>query len=111
MDTYVISALAGVSGVVLGYIIARLDGIYSLLRRQPQSALPAPSSFFAKKHDTARAEVQEKVGQIEIDASKFVTDIRTDNIKKVTDIVMGKTTTQSDTINQSVSKLAQLKGR
>lgn len=111
MDTYIIGALAGISGVVLGYIIARLDGIYSLLRQQPQSSLPAPSSFFAKKHDIARAEVQEKVGQIEIDASKYVTDIRTDNIKKITDTVLGKTTTQSDTINQSVSKLAQLKGR
>lgn len=111
MDTYIISALAGMSGVVLGYVIARLDSIYSLLHQQPQSSLPAPSSFFAKKPATARAEVQEKVGQIEIDASKFVTDINTDNIKKITDIVLGKTTTQQDTINQSVSKLAQLKGR
>lgn len=109
MDTYVIGALAG---VVLGYVIARLDGIYSLLRHQREAdTLPQPSSFFAKKRDKLQAEVEERVAQIAIDSSKFVTDIRTDNINKITDIVLGTTTTQQDTINQSVSKLAQLKGR
>ena len=111
-NIYVVGCIAVFAGLVLGYLIARLDGIYSLLRQQQEANnLPQPSSFFAKKRDKAQAEVEEKVGQISIDSSKFVTDIRTDNIKKVTDVVMGKTTTQQDTINQSVSKLSQLKGR
>lgn len=111
MNIYLVGIAAGLSGVVLGYVIARLDGIYSLLRQQPVNNLPAPSSFFAKKHDKARAEVEEKVSQISIDTSKFVTEIKTDNISKVNDVALGKTTTQQDTLNQSVSKLAQLKGR
>lgn len=105
------AAAAGLGGIVMGYVIARLDGIYSLLRQQPVNNLPEPSSFFAKKRDKAQAEVEEKVGQISIDASKFVTDIRTDNISKINNVELGKTTTQQDTLNQSVSKLAQLKGR
>lgn len=114
MNIYLVGIAAGLGGIVLGYFLARLDAIYTMLREQ-QSGLTLeqrqPSSFFAKKRDKAQAEVEEKVGQISIDASKFVTDIKTDNISKVTDIVMGKTTTQQDTLNQSVSKLAQLKGR
>jgi histidinol-phosphate/aromatic aminotransferase/cobyric acid decarboxylase-like protein len=111
MNIYLVGIAAGFSGVVLGYVIARLDGIYSLLRQQPVNNLPEPSSFFAKKHDKARAEIEEKVGQISIDTSKFVTEIKTDNISKVNDVELGKKTTQQDTLNQSVSKLAQLKGR
>lgn len=115
MTAYVLIAVgAGVVGVVLGYLLARLDAIYTLLR-DSQSGLTLeqrrPSSFFAKKHDKEQTEVEEKIGQISIDSSKFVTDIRTDNINKITDVVLGKTTTQQDTINQSVSKLAQLKGQ
>lgn len=111
MNIYLVGITAGLSGIVLGYVIARLDGIYSLLRQQPVNNLPEPSSFFAKKRDKAQAEVEERVGQISIDDRKFVTDIRTDNISKVNNVELGKTTTQQDTLNQSVSKLAQLKGR
>jgi hypothetical protein len=115
MTEYVaIVVSVGVVGIILGYLLARLDAVYTMLRDN-QTGLTLeqrqPSSFFAKKHDKARAEVEERVGQISIDASKFVTDIRTDNIKKITDTVLGKTTTQQDTLNQSVSKLAQLKGK
>lgn len=107
-------AVSVAAGLVLGYLLARLDAIYSLLREQ-QSGLTLdqrqPTSFFAKEKRREQAEVEEKVGQIAIDSSKFVTDIRTDNIKKVTDTILGKTTTQQDTINQSVSRLAQLKAK
>lgn len=111
MNIYVVAVVAGLAGLVFGYVIARLDGIYSLLREQPVNNLPTPSSFFAKKRDKAQAAVEAKVGQIAIDDRKFVTDIKTDNISKVTDVELGKKTTQQDTINQSVSKLAQLKGK
>jgi histidinol-phosphate/aromatic aminotransferase/cobyric acid decarboxylase-like protein len=111
MNIYLVGIAAGLSGVVLGYVIARLDGIYSLLRQQPINNLPAPSSFFAKKHDKQRAAAEERVAQVSIDERKFVTDIKTDNIQKVNELELGNKTTQQDTINQSVSKLAQLKGR
>ena len=115
MTIYITLVAASVAaGLVLGYLLARLDAIYTPLREQQTGLTVAqrqPSSFFAKKRDKAQAEVETKVGQIEIDSSKFVTDIRTDNITKLTDTILGKTTTQQDTINQSVSKLAQLKGK
>lgn len=111
MDTYLIGALAGLGGLVVGYAIARLDGIYSLLRQQPVNTLPTPSSFFATKLDKRQAAAAERVAQVSIDESKFVTDIKTDTIQKVNELALGKTTTQQDTINQSVSKLAHLKGR
>jgi histidinol-phosphate/aromatic aminotransferase/cobyric acid decarboxylase-like protein len=111
MNIYLVGIAAGLSGVVLGYVIARLDGIYSLLRQQPANNLPAPSSFFAKKHDNKQAAVEERVSQITIDDRKFVADIKTDNIQKLNELELGKKTTQQDTLNQSVSKLAQLKGR
>lgn len=114
MNIYLVGIAAGLGGLVLGYFLARLDAIYTLLREQ-QSGLTfeqrQPSSFFAKKHDKAQAEVEAKVGQISIDTSKFVTEIKTDNIQKVNAVELGKKTTQQDTLNQSVSKLAQLKGR
>jgi hypothetical protein len=115
MTEYVsIAVAAGLVGIILGYFLARLDAVYAMLRDN-QAGLTReqrqPTSFFTKERRREQADVEEKVGQISIDASKFVTDIRTDNIQKVTDIVMGKTTTQQDTLNQSVSKLAQLKGK
>lgn len=115
MTEYIaIAAAVGLVGIFLGYLLARLDAVYTILRDK-QSGLTLeqrqPQSFFAKERRREQAEVEEKVNQISIDASKFVTDIRTDNIQKVTDIVMGKTTTRQDTLNQSVSKLAQLKGK
>lgn len=116
MSTVLLVGVAsGLAGVILGYLLARLDAIYTLLRAKQESGLlleqRQPSSFFAKKHDRERAAVQEKIGGISIDTSTFVTEIKTDTMQKVNDVAMGKTTTQSDTINQSVSKLAQLKGK
>lgn len=115
MTAYIaVAAAAGLAGVLFGYFLARLDAIYTVLREN-QSGLTLeqrqPSSFFAKKYDKARADVQEKIGQIEIDTRKFVTEIKTDAIQKGSDKELCKKTTQQDTINQSVSKLAQLKGR
>jgi predicted Holliday junction resolvase-like endonuclease len=115
MTEYVAIVVAvGVVGIILGYLLARLDAVYTMLRDN-QSGLTQeqrqPTSFFTKERRREQADVEEKIGQISIDSSKFVTDIRTDNIKRLTDTILGKTTTQQDTINQSVSKLAQLKGK
>lgn len=111
MNIYLIGITAGLIGVVLGYVIARLDGIYSLLRHQPVNNTPEPSSFFATKLDKKQTAVEARVAQVSIDERKFVADIKTDNIQKVNELELGNKTTQQDTINQSVSKLAQLKGR
>lgn len=111
MNIYLVGVAAGLTGVVLGYLIARLDSIYSLLRQQPANNLPEPSSFFATKLDKKQTAVEARVAQVAIDERKFVADIKTDNISKVNELELGKKTTQQDTLNQSVSKLAQLKGR
>ena len=108
--TILVGVAAGLAGIILGYFLARLDAIYTLLRDQSNSAPSQPQSFFAKQK-REQAEVEEKVGKISIDERKFVSDIKTDNIKKVTEVELGKKTQQQDNINQSVSRLAQLKGR
>jgi hypothetical protein len=108
--TILVGVAAGFVGIILGYFLARLDAIYTLLRGQSNSAPSQPQSFFAKqKRD--QAEVEERMGKISIDERKFVADIKTDNIKKVTEVELGKKTQQQDNINQSVSRLAQLKGK
>jgi len=105
-----VGVAAGLAGIILGYFLARLDAIYALLRDQPRAVQDQPQSFFAKQK-REQAEVQEKVGKISIDERKFVADIKTDNIKKVTEVELGKKTQQQDNINQAVSRLAQLKGK
>jgi hypothetical protein len=93
-------------GVALGYLLGRLDLFYR------GAASSAPPSFFrqaARSRDNDDA--VDRVARVSIDERKVVTDIKTDNIKKVTALELGSKTVQQDTINQSVSKLAQLKGR
>jgi hypothetical protein len=103
---------AGLVGVVLGYFLARLDSIYTRLMKEDGTG---PVDFFRKENckwpRPDPQQLKEKITAVEIDDRKFVTDIKTDNISKVNELELGKTTTQQDTINQSVSKLAQLKGR
>jgi hypothetical protein len=108
-----VSAISFLGGLILGYFLARLDAIYTLLREQASGLTVEqrqPTSFFAKQRkEREQAEVEEKIGKIAIDERKFVADINVDNIQKVTEVELGKTTTQQDNINQSVSKLARLK--
>lgn len=111
MVVYFVGGTCFVAGLFIGYLLALLVIVTLELSKASIHGKSTTSGFFAKKLDKVHAEVEERVAQIAIDSSKFVTDIRTDNINKVTDIVLGTTTTQQDTINQSVSKLAQLKGR
>jgi hypothetical protein len=118
MDSYItliivaVCLFALIIGVVLGYFLARLDGIYARLMQEDRTG---PVDFFRKENckwpRPDPQQLKEKITAVSIDDSKFVTDIKTDNISKVNELELGKTTTQQDTINQSVSKLAQLKGR
>lgn len=108
-------------GFLLGYFFARLDFFYVVLRKLHgdsggaivmENRAAAPVSFFEREKPTTKAaEVKEKLGKIDIDTRTVVTKIDTDTIQRGSTAEMGKVTAQEDTINASVSKLAQLKGR
>lgn len=101
-----------------GYFFARLDFFYVALRRLhgDNFIVDAPgahsTSFIERTTSRAKqADTQEKLSKISIDTSTVVTKIDTDGIQRGSDVELGKTTSQEDTINASVSKLAQLKGK
>jgi hypothetical protein len=108
-------------GFVLGYFIARMDFLYVVLKKIHgegsgsfimESRVQSPTSFFEKEKQAAKvSDTKEKLGKIDIDTRTVVTKIDTDTIQKGSDVELGKTTAQEDTINASVSKLAQLKGK
>ena len=113
----------GVGCLVVGYALARLDGIYFLLRQWHSAGLPGgvthvqapeqaprPAGFF--KHDE-RSENQPKAafGKIDIDSRTVVTQINTAGLQRASSAEMGKTTQTADEINKSVSRLSQLKGK
>lgn len=104
-------------GVIGGYCCARLDYIYVRLREWHEGAsqLPQATGFFAERMDRAArkpaGQTQVVAEKIDIDARTVVTEINTKDIQKGSEIELGTTTAQQDTINESVSRLAQLKGR
>lgn len=101
-----------------GYLVARLDSIYAALSRREIAGnggallaeMREPPVVAAIKKQ-GQEEIDRKVAAVTIDSSKFVTPINTAEIQKVTAVELGTTTKQTDTLNQSVSKLAQLKGQ
>jgi hypothetical protein len=98
-------------GYVVGYTIGRLDLIYRtlLLFTSGTSGAGKPADFFTKvKAEDKAACVKTK---IDIDDSKFVAPIKTDNLAKTSAATLGKITTTEDDIQASVSRLAQLKGK
>lgn len=107
-------------GFLLGYFFARLDFFYVVLRKMHgvdsgsivMESRMQPTSFFEKEKKAAKqTDVKEKLGKIDIDMRTVVTKIDTDGIQRGSEVELGKTTAQEDTINESVSKLAQLKGK
>jgi hypothetical protein len=116
MDINVVGGILG--GFVLGYFIARMDFLYVVLKKihgegggsLVMESREKPASFF-EKEKKFEAAVNKKLGKIDIDTRTVVTKIDTETIQKGSDIELGKTTAQEDTINASVSKLAQLKGK
>lgn len=118
MAVYVLAGVLG--GFLLGYLFARLDFLYVVLRKiydygdggQALVAQTRPTSFFEKEKKEAKAaEVKQQLGKIDIDTRTVVTKIDTDSIQKGSEVELGRVTAQEDTINASVSKLAQLKGK
>jgi hypothetical protein len=120
MAAYVTLGFLG--GFLLGYFFARMDFLYTVLRKIHgidggpslimESRVQSPTSFFEQEKKAAKVSAtKEKLGKIDIDTRTVVTKIDTDTIQKGSDVELGRTTAQEDTINASVSKLAQLKGK
>lgn len=87
---------------ILGYTVGRIDGIKALLTK---SETEKPVSFLQQ----SRTDLGKKK-QVTIDDSTFVTDVSTDTLQRAHGEI-GKTTVAQDSIDASVSKLAQLKGK
>jgi hypothetical protein len=98
-------------GYVVGYTIGRLDLIYRTLClfTSGTSGAGKPADFFSKV--AAEDNAFRVKPKIDIDDSKFVAPIKTDNLAKTSDATLGKITTTEDDIQASVSRLAQLKGK
>jgi hypothetical protein len=83
----------------LGYVLGRLDRVVNLLKK------PESNSFVA---DVAR-EQRRPAKKIQIDETKFVTDVSTDEMTAVGDQQLGTISRKSDDITSAASRLAQLK--
>lgn len=120
MIVYVSFVCCGVVvGFFGGYFFARLDYLYVRMREihEGASQLPRATGFFAQRVESAstkkpaQTQTHAVAEKIAIDTRTVVTEINTSGIQKGSEVEMGKTTSQQDAINESVSKLAQLKGK
>ena len=112
-------------GYVAGYLVGRLDIIYSALRLvcktvQNSDEGHAPSAQVvgepvSKKSRQLRPEepnfVVKPMALVDINTSTFVTPISTAGMERSGAGELGKTTAVQDDIGSSVSKLSQLKGK
>lgn len=116
----------GVGGIVVGYALARLDGIYFLLRQWHSAGAPGgmtavntliaeqterPTSRVVKTDDRSDNTTKATFGKIDIDSRTVVTQINTAGLQRASSAEMGKTTQTTDEIDKSVSRLSQLKGK
>lgn len=96
----------------LGYLTGRADSLYRALRDKYG---PVPrAGFFAEEAPARRTQSPgPPATKISIDERKVVSEISTAGIAKSAEAAsqLGTKTVQSDNIDASVSKLAQLKGR
>lgn len=112
-----------VTAFLTGYAFARLDAVYVFLRAVHNIDVGArgfsqhedtddttQTVRFRKPKSTAAAQ-QRKSTPIEIDERKFVTKIDTGSMALNSGAGVGTTITAADKINESVSKLSQLKGK
>jgi hypothetical protein len=103
-----ISAVAWLCGIVMGYLLGRVD---KLAR---SSTDDGDTLRLEARHRPATrpcAKPQAAARQINIDETKFVAPISTAGMTRNEKIELGKITEIADDINLSVSKLAQLKGK
>lgn len=110
---------AGCVGLLIGYVLGRLDLIYRSFHGfiAERSVADQPRDFFTtaaaddRRSRTSAHSKQSAASQIDIDDKKFVAPISTAGMENKTATALGKTTAIADDINSSVSKLAQLKGK
>jgi len=105
-----------VLGVLVGYGLARLDALCGAVRQLHDTGSPlimeSRRADFFTKHRASHAESGSAADKIEIDARTVVTEINTGGLVRASQAEMGKTTTETDsTMQQSVSRLSQLKGK
>lgn len=104
----VLEIAVGIILFVLGYVLGRVNLIGKALQK------PEETQYLGKPRQstgwTLSSQEQHKpIRVVDIDDSKFVTDVSTDSFKsKHTEL--GKTTVTEDKVSSSVSKLKRLKG-
>lgn len=108
---------------VVGYLVGRVDVILNLIlsnrfssklrkSRNVKTESAAVSQTTFSRKPVAQAAAANKITPVDdIDTRVYVTPVATGNLTKTNDAKLGKTSTTDDNINQSVSKLAQLKGQ
>lgn len=94
--------LCGSVGFVAGYICGKLGRITQLL--DGTSSQPTTTSFISNVVKESKTKKK-----IEIDDTKFVTDISASELKSGSDQMLGTVTKTDDNISSAASKLAQLK--
>lgn len=104
------------AGVLVGYGLARLDAIYVYVRKLHDAGgslvMERRQADFFTKQQACYAETRAPAGKIEIDTRTVVTEINTTGLVRASQAEMGQTTTATDsTMQQSVSRLSQLKGK
>ncbi len=106
MDHYVTCALF----FCLGYILGRLDSIVRLPRSPENNTEVAQVTRYERleRETPGNFTVKRKV---QIDDSKFVTDLSTEGMTSSGKESLGTITQTEDTIGTAASKLAALKGR
>jgi len=90
---------------LVGYLIGRINLLHRLFQKQDAEYLRKPQD--SNGWIINRSNKSTKV--VDIDDSKFVTNISTDSFKSKHK-ELGKRTVSKDTVGDSVSKLKQLKG-
>lgn len=109
-------------GYVAGYMIGRLDIIYSALRvlvRIAKTAADEPavsspvmqSTAQSRRFSVAPGVESPAAARVNINETKFVTPVSTAGMERAGAGELGKTTAVQDDIGASVSKLSQLKGK
>lgn len=109
MNEYLINGAA--IGLLVGYIVGRLDFLVFLTKCSDSAAAVIPAQSAAKPRSFFDQSEAKPKAALDIDTRKFVNPVKTDDLTKAADTSLGKTTVAHDDIQASVSKLAQLKGR
>ena len=110
------------AGYVTGYIVGRLDIVYSALRillRIAKGAVNEPppqspvtqSTANSRRFSVAPSVVSPSTARVDINETKFVAPVSTAGMERAGTGELGKTTAVQDDIGSSVSKLSQLKGK